>query len=93
MPRSSTEVAVLQPYNRLDRIVKELYDLDESMYTMNYVLQELDQEQYKLVEAMFFQREKKADNVIMGDLLWSRKKFYEIKKATFIRIATKLKII
>lgn len=93
LPQSPTEMAVMRPIERLERLRKDLYELEESMYTMNYVLQELKPEQFELVKAMFFTRHRLQDNVLMGELHWGRKKFYSIKKATFIRIAYKLKII
>ncbi|MGG3278940.1 hypothetical protein [Paenibacillus solani] len=92
-PSSSTETAVVTAYNRLDKLKADLHELDEAMYLVNKVLQELKPDEYNLVKALYFCRERRYDNVVMKELIWGRQKYYDIKKQTLMKIAYKLNII
>ncbi|MGG4108809.1 hypothetical protein AAXB25_33445 [Paenibacillus lautus] len=93
LPSSSTEKAVLMAYDRIDKLKSELHEIEESMYTVDKVLQELKQDQLNLVKALYFTRERRPDNVIMKELFWGRQKYYNIKKATLMKLAYKFSII
>lgn len=93
LPSSPTENAVLNAYDRIDKLKSEFHEIEEAMYTVDKVLQELKHDQLNLVKALYFQREKRNDNVIMKELFWGRQKYYDIKKATLIKIAYKLNIL
>ncbi|WP_338709257.1 ArpU family phage packaging/lysis transcriptional regulator [Paenibacillus amylolyticus] len=92
--QSSTEQAVLKPFDRYERLQQELYDLEEDMYMMSsVVIPKLDSEQRELIEKRYFTKERVTDNLVMDVLCWHRAKYYRIKKATLLKIASELKLI
>lgn len=93
MKSSSTEQAVMAMFSRVEQYQAEIRELDANIYPIQKAIRSLRYEQQILVEKKYLQPEVPLDEVLMNELRWYRKKYYQIKKVALIRLAHALRII
>ncbi|MEK3698173.1 hypothetical protein NYE33_14520 [Paenibacillus sp. FSL R10-2199] len=93
LPHSSTEHAVMNMFDRIERIQDEIWEVEDQLYPMEKALRSLDPDQLMLIEAKYFCREEELDEYLMNKFNWYRAKYYQVKKTALILLAQSLRII
>lgn len=90
---SPTEEAIFRPFAREERVREEIERLEEEMYNMELILERLHEDQREVIEARYMVRNKPTDEFVYAELGMGRQKYYKIKGAALLNIATCLGII
>lgn len=90
---SSTEAAVLHPFEQEERILKEIKQIEEAIYPMERILEWLNEDQQELINERYLMDSNEKDYLVKERLGWSRTKYYDVKGAALIQIASSLRII
>lgn len=91
---SSTERAVIDADEQLNKIREELDSLEHRMYLVERALNSLKPEQKKLIYQKYLDSQyEPKDEFLIQHFEIGRQKFYEIKGAAIVKIASSLQIL
>ncbi|ULO07161.1 hypothetical protein H1230_30200 [Paenibacillus sp. 19GGS1-52] len=91
--KSSTEQAVMNMFEKADKLEDELWEVEGQMYPVERALRSLNYEQLMLIESKYFCREEALDDYLMIKFNWYRAKYYSVKKTALILLAQSLRIV
>ncbi len=90
---SSTEDAIFRPFDREERLRRELASLELEMVDMEIALDKLHEAEFEVIEGLYLAYPQPSNDELMYRLGWLRKKYYDEKGSALKKIASSLGII
>ncbi|MDN4090890.1 hypothetical protein QYF53_23650 [Paenibacillus polymyxa] len=90
---SSTEDAIFRPFDREERLRKELASLELEMEDMEIALAKLYEHEWQVIESLYLKYPEPSNDQLIYEFNWGRQKYYDAKRSALQTIASSFGII